>query len=260
MFECCQHFTNESLAMISPTMNHCWFFYPWTMWKISTTSSDTASAATDTDLQRGSSVCSGPAPCISCKTFLPWPRIVKTYSTKIPHLAIPAHSEDTFSKMRSYDNHSWGTLGYRLFNDPQPSIQSYTITYQSYTITYNAHHCYGMQQPVVGRRPGRRKHPMIQWTSPLFYHKLRHCTLQLPVLFLKWNIGYSQHFKCKSRGITSRVAKMTKFHNLVKKTETISTNVTAMQEANKLSPLLLSFLSSWVSFPPVPSFSSCLLP
>ena len=37
---------------------------------------------------------------------------------------------------------------------------------------------------------------------------------------------------------------MTKFHNLVKKTETISTNVTAMQEANKLSPLLLSFLSS----------------
>ena len=50
---------------------------------------------------------------------------------------------------------------------------------------------------------------------------------------------------------------MTKFHNLVKDTETISTNVTALQEANKLSPLLLSFSSSFLLRPVSPP--ACLL-
>ena len=36
---------------------------------------------------------------------------------------------------------------------------------------------------------------------------------------------------------------MTKFHNLVKETKTILTNVTALQETNKLILLLLSFSS-----------------
>ena len=50
---------------------------------------------------------------------------------------------------------------------------------------------------------------------------------------------------------------MTKFHNLVKDTETISTNVTALQEANKLSPLLLSFSSPSLLRPVSPP--ACLL-
>ena len=50
---------------------------------------------------------------------------------------------------------------------------------------------------------------------------------------------------------------MTKFHNLVKDTETISTNVTALQEANKLSPLLLSFSSPFLLRPVSPP--ACLL-
>ena len=45
---------------------------------------------------------------------------------------------------------------------------------------------------------------------------------------------------------------MTKFHNLVKDTETISTNVTALQEANKQSPLLLSFSSPFLLRPVSP--------
>ena len=56
-----------------------------------------------------------------------------------------------------------------------------------------------MQQPVVERCPGRRKHPGVVLFSGMnnhllllfLYHKLRHRTLQLPVIFLTRNIGYS---------------------------------------------------------------------
>ena len=42
---------------------------------------------------------------------------------------------------------------------------------------------------------------------------------------------------------------MTKFHNLVKETKTILTNVTALQETNKLILLFLSFSSLFLLRP-----------
>ena len=91
-----------------------------------------------------------------------------------------------------------------------------------------------------------RCRPLPQgWKSPLLPRPQTPSlyTPPTPCFFLKRNIGHSQHIKCKSRNITSRVAIMTKFHNLVKETKTILTNVTALQETNKLILLLLSFSS-----------------
>ena len=86
----------------------------------STTSSDTAIAATDSDLQRGSSV------CIGCRTF----HSLALHCQDIPHQNTPpGHTcsfRNIFSKMGNYNNHCWGTLSCKLFNDPMvhdPMIQ-----------------------------------------------------------------------------------------------------------------------------------------